>query len=347
MTTFGESRAQLEADLLKLLEDDKIIAQKQINNGFVIGLKLKSIGKKNGSQLSELFARLSKFSQLQILDLSDCSLHAIPPLENAIFHLSVLYLHKNHLKDVPKFFTNPGTLQQLTLYDNALTKIPDMIFDNASLQSLYLAKNEITEIPSKIDKLGSLRTLNLDENAISQLPEELGNCFNLVEFSCAKNNLTSLPDSFKNLQYLQNVNFNSNQFEEFPHPLGEFTYLSRLDISDNLISKISIELSFPSLMLLDLSKNRLKDIPYSMSSNKRLGLLNLSDNLFEDLPVMLLEMEDIRQIQLENNPFKPEAQEVWDNFNENHDFEIIKKYLRLEQAEWHSDGLNPEDFETL
>lgn len=67
---------------------------------------------------------------------------------------------------------------------------------------------------------------------------------------------------------------------------------------------------FPNLQLLDLSKNRIKEIPSQIGLLKKLKKLILFKNKIESLPPQLGELEDLRELIINQNELETLPEEI-------------------------------------
>ncbi|XP_077376709.1 leucine-rich repeat-containing protein 2 isoform X2 [Festucalex cinctus] len=154
------------------------------------------------------------------------------------FHLS-----GEQWKDFPKDLEWKTFLLEWHVSGTKIQKLPDYLASFSLLRVLDLAKNELAQLPPDIGKLGQLRQLNVSYNRLSSVPAQLGMCCNLEWLELAGNR---------------------NLFE-LPFELSSLKHLSHLDIAGNRFASIPVcALRMSALKLLDLSHNRLSDLPQDM-----------------------------------------------------------------------------------
>jgi len=100
--------------------------------------------------------------------------------------------------------------------------------------------------------------------------------------------------------------------ESFPS-LPSLTELSLTGIGLNDITGIS---KFPSLTTLDLSSNKIEDLPEEFSSLHHLECLELNYNRFRRIPPLFVTMPSLKTITLFDNPLV----DPWLNFAKTHGF---------------------------
>ncbi|KAH9699005.1 putative LRR receptor-like serine/threonine-protein kinase [Citrus sinensis] len=152
--------------------------------------------------------RVAALTYLQILDLSDNTIHgSIPYQIGYLVQLITLDLSKNQLTGtIPTSLGNLRNLEMLDLSQNLLTgKIPPSLGRLSSLQTLELWSNQLSgEIPRELGDLSQLGVLSVPENGLrGTLPPELGKLSNLEELWLTSNNLRGdLPKDYENLKNL-------------------------------------------------------------------------------------------------------------------------------------------------
>ena len=108
---------------------------------------------------------------------------------------------------------NMSQMSVLYLDKNSLTQLPDAITNLNNLFYLVLPFNQLISIPENIGNLSSLFWLDVGYNELESLPESIGNLQNLVYLWMFNNNLTELPDSFCDL----NINWDSDDYGFLPY----------------------------------------------------------------------------------------------------------------------------------
>lgn len=109
----------------------------------------------NYNQLDTLPETLSKFSNLQVLDVSNNGLKILPDIFEYCSSLTTLIAKNNNLtnESLPKAFSACPTLRELNLSGNLLMHFPEQVFEFIQLKYLYLGGNSITSISRNVWKL--------------------------------------------------------------------------------------------------------------------------------------------------------------------------------------------------
>lgn len=106
------------------------------------------------NQISTIPETLYKFSNLQILDVSNNGLKILPDIFEHC-PLTTFIAKNNHLtnESLPKSFSACPTLRELNISGNLLMQFPEQLFEFINLKYLYLGGNCITSISRNVWKL--------------------------------------------------------------------------------------------------------------------------------------------------------------------------------------------------
>ncbi|KAJ0980460.1 hypothetical protein J5N97_008715 [Dioscorea zingiberensis] len=232
------------------------------------------------------------------INLSTCKLHVPLSLQHVnLTNLRVLDLSGNDVNStVPQWLFKLTSLEKLDLSFNSFQGlVPSAIGNLTSLKVLSLANNGVLQvgIPTTLGNLCMLNTLDLSGNSyisgdLSDLGETFSGCIkhSLQTFSWVSSELSgSLPHWLQNFKSLKMLNLYVNSFYgEIPE--FELPSLLKLDISRNKLNgTISKNLgkSFPRLVFLDISINDFADVltEEHFADLKHLQHLGLSSNAFK------------------------------------------------------------------
>ncbi|XP_006886150.1 PREDICTED: leucine-rich repeat-containing G-protein coupled receptor 5-like isoform X1 [Elephantulus edwardii] len=258
---------------------------------------------------------LQNLRSLQSLRLDANHISYVPPsCFSGLHSLRHLWLDDNALTEIPvQAFRSLSALQAMTLALNKIHHIPDYAFGNlSSLVVLHLHNNRIHSLGKKcFDGLHSLETLDLNYNNLDEFPTAIRTLSNLKELGFHSNNIKSIPEkafvgnpslitihfydnpiqlvgrsSFQHLPELRTLTLNgASQMTEFPDLTGTAS-LESLTLTGAQISSLpeTVCNQLPNLQVLDLSYNRLEDLP-SFSVCQKLQKIDLRHNEIDEIKV--------------------------------------------------------------
>ncbi|XP_053177307.1 PH domain leucine-rich repeat-containing protein phosphatase 2 [Scomber japonicus] len=227
----------------------------------------------------------------------------IYPVPNQLTHMD---LSQNLLEYLPDWVCDCRKIEMLDVTHNLLSELPSRLFNSLSLRKLLAGNNRLQRVPDLLDHV-PLEALDLQHNKLVELPESLFyKALNLKYLNVSANALESIPPS--------------SQSEESLSTLQEL-YLTKNNLNENcgalLVGHQSLRvlhiaynqlLSFPASKLsklelleeLNLSGNKLKTIPSTVSSCKRLHTLIAHSNHITVFPE-ILNLPEIKLVDLSCN----------------------------------------------
>ncbi|XP_022594645.1 leucine-rich repeat-containing protein 32-like isoform X1 [Seriola dumerili] len=230
------------------------------------------------------------------LNLRSNKIHFIQPgLFKDMTDLRVLDLSRNHLNVFALSKINIGPLtavESLDLSSNGLyTGMSDyFLADSPSLANLSLSSNSITKIAQDtFSGSWSLKKISLHNNVILEIEDgAFDSLHNLTELDLSKNSITCITDF--NLYNLKVLNLSKNSMELFQSVGSAQSYqLLSLDLSENKMPYFPFLPRQNVLEYLDVSRNHLRSINVSASSERRtflnhLRYLDMSYNQLKSIP---------------------------------------------------------------
>ncbi|XP_078605300.1 uncharacterized protein LOC144878523 [Branchiostoma floridae x Branchiostoma japonicum] len=235
--------------------------------------------------ISNLLFSILCTQNLQALNVSNCSLTALPDSIGDFPSLTSLDLSKNQLKDLPYSISHLSALKVLNVSNCSLTALPDSIGDFPSLTSLDLSKNQLKDLPYSISHLSALKVLNVSNCSLTALPDSIGDFPSLTSLDLSQNQLKDLPDSISHLSTLEVLNVSNCSLTALPDSLGNLQLLTNLQISGNPLKALpSTILQMSALKVLDVSNCSLTALPDSIGDFHSLTSLDISRNCLKALP---------------------------------------------------------------
>ncbi|KAM8946115.1 PH domain leucine-rich repeat-containing protein phosphatase 2 [Pelodytes ibericus] len=236
-------------------------------------------------------------NQLTELDLSclggleqlHCERNQLKELTLCGFSLRAVYASSNRLSSLSLFLA-PALLASLELSRNCLTTVPEWVCECKKLEVLDLSWNLLTELPLRVLSSVSLRKLLVGHNQLKNLPNPV-ETIPLDTLDVQHNLLSHLPGSlFLMALNLRFLNASANVLESFPSASSGEDAISRLQVlylSNNRLTDQYIPFLTPhsNLRVLHLAYNLLETFPASkLHKLELLEELNLSGNRLKSVP---------------------------------------------------------------
>ncbi|KAF4072471.1 hypothetical protein AMELA_G00263420 [Ameiurus melas] len=153
------------------------------------------------------------------------------------------------------------------------------------LQSLILCRNKISSVPKSIGELKSLKVLDLSVNELQALPEEICSLSELTTLNVSCNSIATLPDGLSCCTKLSSINVGKNALVCLPEDLcsSKLELLNTVIASENIIEQLSSDIhNLSALKVLDLSSNKLSEIPFELADCPKLKDINFKGNKLKD-----------------------------------------------------------------
>jgi len=164
----------------------------QLKSGQLAGITRLTLSENLSTFPTEI---LSLADSLEILDLSNNQLSALPNELKKLTKLKIIFASNNHFETLPEslgkceslemvgFKSNkikhvpaeslPAKLRWLILTDNNIPSLPDNLGERPRLQKLALAGNQLTQLPSNITQLTDLELVRISANQLTECPDQL------------------------------------------------------------------------------------------------------------------------------------------------------------------------------
>ncbi len=250
----------------------------------IIGLSLNKIG------ASEFPIEILDLEKLRFLYVEFNEIQELPPALENFESLEVLSLRGNPLIELNSV---PPNLVKL---DAGQTKIAEISIERKTkLKELKLYKSQLTTLDLKT----SLETLDISKNRLVldqvQYPEGLKHVN--ASFNRIGDRFPSFPNTIERLE-LVHVGFEGTfDFSA----ISSLANLKKLSLASNHIEDIIFPVSGLNLVELDLSNNRISNIPESLNTLLNLEELYLGGNRIVSLPHEPITIPNLRRLSLEKN----------------------------------------------
>ncbi|XP_066525238.1 lumican [Hoplias malabaricus] len=242
--------------------------------------------------------------------------HCAQECECPITFPTAMYCNDRNLKYVPIV---PTGIKYLYLQNNLIEEIKAGVFDNVTdLRWLVLDHNHITSdkiMAGTIDKLGKLEKLLFSHNKLTKPPGPLSK--SLDELKLIGNKLTSFPSgTLSGMENLTTVHLGKNHLtsESITGAFKGLRSLMLLDVSENKLKKLPPGMP-SSLLMLYADHNEIDSIPGGyLAKLPQLQYLRVSHNKLVDsgIPAGVFNITSLLELDLSFNKLKsiPEVNEA-------------------------------------
>jgi len=112
------------------------------------------------------------------------------------------------------------------------------------------------------------KELNLKEVEMPRIPSRIGKLKHVTDLNLERNRIKVLEDKpISQLGHIQVLNLGYNEIRVLPDIMNTLGALVTLNVPGNLLEVFPANLKFPNLRALDISRNRIKEIPGSFSES--------------------------------------------------------------------------------
>ncbi|XP_059481024.1 leucine-rich repeat and immunoglobulin-like domain-containing nogo receptor-interacting protein 3 [Neocloeon triangulifer] len=275
------------------------------------------------NSLSELADRMFERQEaLRLLNLTSNELSILPQLVfQGLENLETLSLAHNKFTTLPyRAFEPLKELQTLDLNGNLLMMLVDVFLPPQNkLINLLVSDNRIEEIkPESFSSLQDLQTLDLSNNKLQNVSTTLFHgLHDLTYLDLGNNNLELLPPRiFKDMERLLQLNLSFNPLITLSKDvLAPCALLKSLYLTNTRLTRLK-DTDFKnlrSLKHLQLSNNPLlQEIEdYALVHTARMRYLDLRRNNLTQLPFSLGSLKDLRELMVADNPWACGCRSLW------------------------------------
>jgi Leucine-rich repeat (LRR) protein/serine/threonine protein phosphatase PrpC len=257
----------------------------------------------SGNYLEEIPSEvLAPLVKLRTFDVRCNLLKSLPPVISSLTSLRILWCRKNSLTQIPSSVYQLSQLRELLLAENKLKVVDSGIGAMKELNYLHLYANSITRLDTEIGQLVKLREFDISSNKLTELPTSMSQLALLLNFSVAKNRLTTIPSELaKGMASLQEFNLSENRIKSVPEQITCLTQLRKLNLNANRLVTFPNTHSMTLLQWLELSHNRLSEVPRFAYS---LVYLSLFANNLKELPSSIGELRFLQKLDISYNRIK-------------------------------------------
>ena len=180
--------------------------------------------------------------------------------------------------DSPVDWSEMVDLSRLNAADNEFETISGQVFPDWSV-------DEIADDEEKSNQFGGLEVLDLHNNLLQEVPSGLRRLGRLTRLDLSGNKLSNASlDLIYQIPGLQELNLSRNAFSGTLHlTQGVLQRLCVLNLRENKIEAVDIDDVESGLRTLDLSENRLRQLPWQTLARLPLVTLDVSGNKLDGI----------------------------------------------------------------
>ncbi|UJF30526.1 leucine-rich repeat domain-containing protein [Kaistella sp. 97-N-M2] len=248
----------------------------------LFNLKEISVGNNNFA-FADLNTFLQNFPTLQVLDLSQLGLTAVPSNISTLTSLESLNISNNTISQNFGALSALANLKELNFSGNQLTQIPSQLSSLTGLTSLDLSRNLFaTNYSAALASLKNLEWLSLADNQITAFPTELSQLKKLVHFNISDNKISGGFGSLLVLKDLEQLYLDKNLISGiFPAELLQLSQLQMISLTGNQLSG-EIPNNIPALTFLENNRYTRQDIKNFISKDKILADFTYSPQRYDE-----------------------------------------------------------------
>jgi len=270
---------------------------------------------------------LWNLENLKCLTINSYRIKNIPDDIKRLKNLEDITLQFNEMRTLPKSIKYLKKLKYIDLsFSPNFNSLPEEIGYLENLTQIIIVKTKLKTLPKGIGSLINLEILNVSFNLIEEIPKEICNLKKLKEFQIARNKIIIIPKEISGLLSLELFNLSSNKFEYVPDEIKYLKNLKllKLQFNDNLLCIptraidglenltyliVDERFSLEKVLKNDFETedefygyyNLNKYSGYHSDFYKNIKLLNLSHHHLEKLPYDIINMHNLREIDIHSN----------------------------------------------
>ncbi|MFY8021405.1 MAG: leucine-rich repeat-containing protein kinase family protein [Bacteroidia bacterium] len=203
----------------------------QLQSGSLKGLKHIKISESLNHFPLEI---LDLADSLEILDLSNNKLSALPDSFSCLHQLKIAFFSDNLFEELPEVLGQCPSLEMIGFKSNQIKTISALSLPK-QLRWLILTNNQIKQIPAAIGACYRLQKLALAGNLLEELPVELAQCKNLELIRISANRLHTFPEFLLHMPRLAWIAYAGNPID-FPVQIP--ANLRTFDMNDIQLGKV-------------------------------------------------------------------------------------------------------------
>ncbi|WP_338392513.1 leucine-rich repeat domain-containing protein [Fulvitalea axinellae] len=274
------------------------------------------------TNIEDALRELAGCEKLQRLTIMGCGSGDFFEQISAFKHLEELHIEKTYFDEIPDCVSELKELRSLSFLSCRVKRLPEsigrlpLIYFNARnnlledlpmgiasvpISSMDLSENKFEKFPEALAGMNGLVRLDISRNSIREIPDFISGITKISRLDATDNHIEDIPQCIADCRELSNLGLDRNRFTELPAVLLGMRRLQKIYFSENEIERIPDAFSKNRFSFIDLSKNKLSELPPSMGTIENIGNLNLSNNQFETIPEVLTGMKCLERLNINDN----------------------------------------------
>eukprot|EP00943_MAST-04B_sp_MAST-4B-sp1_P003434 g3434.t1 len=246
---------------------------------------------------------LGKLSTLEYIDFSENCLeefpgHAVTDLEK----LKVLDISKNNIMKLPIEIAKLPQLKTFVFHANPIPNLKAL----RQLQKENGIPAVQAEIMARVNGyVSTVDTEDIEKNMLDQRFVMADRCHVIDLSRCGLFRVPERTFVSKYYSKVTDVVLSKNHLTQLPDKIANMYRIRRLDVSHNDLNEVSFPpqlMHIRSIVQLNISHNRLQNVPELILEFKLLRTLNISNNQLKTVPFGLRHLKQLENLAIENNP---------------------------------------------
>eukprot|EP00961_Rhodomonas_salina_P218688 2955573-Rhodomonas_salina.1 len=234
-------------------------------------------------------------NQTQVLDLSDQGIESVHASICSLTNVTRLTLDDNLCTTIPPEIVQLQKLEVLSMQQNRLMYLPGTIGHLQSVRELLIGKNPtLKALPPEMSLMPKLELLGYEDNALESPGMEI----------CAKGVVAvqSYLAALLHAETSKKILLSSAGLNQFAMDLAAKSTVMFVDVSNNYLDTMHKGFfTFLNVTHLDVSYNRLRQIPSLIGNLRELVTFIADGNVLESLPTTMAYIEKLETISAADN----------------------------------------------
>lgn len=172
----------------------------------------------------------------------------------------------------------------------------ELIEHSDTVEEIYLKENFIPTLPQWLFDFIHLKFIQLSGNLLQTIPNEIGCLVSLEHLDLSKNHITELPRHISQLNKLQILNVSGNEIHTLNAGKSTIEWIHQSSYYNCSHTDLGM---MKSLETLNISKNRLREIPLELARSTSIVELFLNDNDIIEIPNKVMSMQSLKVLEAE------------------------------------------------